>query len=549
MRKRFAAASRVNFLAQLNLRILINQPITCTHSNRTTAVQVLNRMDLFEGCFKLTPTRIPNMSVQSSENLSEAKTLLSSEYEVPSRVLNELDVSKDHVTQLEVTSSSSPLYDALTKYFAQRGVDIDEEAPSLKDRIHDDPLNDEREYPGKLRFYQNPPSKFRDGFRRFRNFEKEEEEPNYRVTYSAGYGWGKILTNPCDDNDLVGNQKVIFHHYERGDPTEEHHKMFIYRFVVLYAKNDAIIKALNREALSWYYTREKIVLAAQGNKYVLYTLKVLSQDRPPSWICHGHRPARPCSSIILTPGVQEAMLSDAHTFFNKATKNWYYSHGVPYRRSYLLFGPPGTGKTSQIRALAGELGLKACFMSFSHKNFSDHTLIEAMSKVPKPSVLVFEDIDALFNKRENVIDSSLTFSGLLNAVDGVVSTEGTLIMMTTNYMEKLDPALLRCGRIDRRFEFKLPGLEEVARYFRSFYPDAPIEYSKWFAEEVFAREEKMACSLATLQQHFIYCRGESAQVALGKLDEFFKAYFPGGDAGKGCGTTLGYDENQEKGRD
>ncbi len=251
----------------------------------------------------------------------------------------------------------------------------------------------------------------------------------------------------------------------------------VLRTVVLYAKKDALIKALNREALDWYHTREKLVLAAQGGKYVLYNLEVSMHDMPPVWICHGHRHSRPSSTIVLAPGVQEAMLADARTFFYEKTKGWYCSHGVPYRRSYLLYGSPGTGKTSQIRALAGEHGLKACFMSLSHKRFGDHTLIEALAKIPKPCVLVFEDVDAIFEKRKNKSQSTLTFSGLLNAVDGIVSTEGALIMMTTNHIDRLDPALLRCGRIDRRFEFSLPRCNEVARYFRTFYPNAPLEYS------------------------------------------------------------------------
>ncbi len=486
------------------------------------------------------------MGAAPSKSPGVERSLTLKRAEVPNFAVKELGVNQADVAQLEVTCSSTPLYDALTKYFAQRGVDMDVEPPSAKDRIHNDPLKDEREYPGKLTSYQNPPTKFMDGFRRFTKSEKEEGEASQRVTYAVGYGWGKIRTNPSEENSTTGNQTVLFHHYARGEPIEEYYTMSVLRTVVLYAKDDAVIKALNREALDWYHTREKLVLAAQGDKYVLYTLKVSCSDRPPSWICHGHRPSRPCSSIVLAPGVQEAMLADARSFFDKKTKDWYYSHGVPYRRSYLLYGPPGTGKTSQIRALAGEQRLKACFMSLSHKHFGDHTLIEALAKIPKPCVLVFEDIDALFDKRKNKSESTLTFSGLLNAVDGIVSTEGTLIMMTTNHIDRLDPALLRCGRIDRRFEFSLPGHNEVARYFRTFYPDSPMEYSTRFADLVFEREEKMARSLATLQQHFIYCRGESAETALDKVDEFFKAYFPDGGAEAGSDVTAENDEDEKK---
>ncbi len=113
--------------------------------------------------------------------------------------MNQVDVA-----QLEVTCSSTPLYDALTKYFAQRGVDMDVEPPSAKDRIHNDPLKDGREYPGKLTSYQNPPSRFVDKFRCFCKEDEQEGEAAQRVTYAVGYGWGKIRTNPSEKNSTIG---------------------------------------------------------------------------------------------------------------------------------------------------------------------------------------------------------------------------------------------------------------------------------------------------------------------------------------------------------
>ena len=72
------------------------------------------------------------------------------------------------------------------------------------------------------------------------------------------------------------------------------------------------------------------------------------------------------------------------------------------------------------------------------------------------SIILLEDIDGIFKGRESVQEtrenrSQVTFSGLLNALDGVRSQEGRILIMTTNHRENLDPALMRPGRADRQF--------------------------------------------------------------------------------------------------
>lgn len=470
------------------------------------------------------------------------KTLSVERLEVPDWAAKELNAQPTAIAQLEVGSSTF-LYGVLAKYFFHRAVDYDKPPPSHSERIHKNPYNTNREYPGELTSIQNPPSEFADEWRVFLNDdddgddgddsdhdENKDARKSSKITYMAGYGWGKIRTNPIIDDTLkAGDQIVVFHHHARGEPQKGTlgGRFGVHRIIVMYATSGAILRALCRDAHDWTTKRLKIVQSAITGKYMLFTLKI-SGCGTPEWVSHGQRPSRPISSVVLAPGIQEDLMSDARSFFKKKTKNWYYGHGIPYRRNYLFHGPPGTGKTSTIRALAGDQKLKACFMSLSHEGFHDHTLVEALTSIPKPCLIVFEDIDALFSDRQNKTPSKITFSGLLNAVDGMMSTEGTLMIMTTNHRDKLDPALSRCGRIDRQFEFSLPGHSEIARYYSSFYPDAPEEYATGFADAVFARKEKRARSLATLQQHFIFTRGESAKSSLDKVDEFFSTHHPDG---------------------
>lgn len=128
--------------------------------------------------------------------------------------------------------------------------------------------------------------------------------------------------------------------------------------------------------------------------------------------------------------------------------------GIPFRRGYLLYGYPGTGKSSFIRALAGELKVHLCLVSLNDKNMTDEDLNSLLNNAPPRSILLLEDVDAAFAQRDNGETASrVTFSGLLNALDGVGSQEGKILFMTTNKINLLDPALIRPGNFG--FSIKL----------------------------------------------------------------------------------------------
>lgn len=76
-----------------------------------------------------------------------------------------------------------------------------------------------------------------------------------------------------------------------------------------------------------------------------------------------------------------------------------FSLGIPYRRGYLLHGPPGSGKTSYIQALAGSLSYDICLLNLSERGLTDDKLFHLLSNAPERSFVLIEDIDAAFNKR------------------------------------------------------------------------------------------------------------------------------------------------------
>jgi len=149
------------------------------------------------------------------------------------------------------------------------------------------------------------------------------------------------------------------------------------------------------------------------------------------------------------------------------------------KRSYLFYGVPGAGKTSLLTALAGKYSRNLCILQPTDHRFTDHTLSEAIRQAPANSILVLEDVDALFGRDREASSGKapLTFSGLLNALDGIGNPDGQIFVLTTNHRERLDPALIRNGRVDMHVEFSHANSEQIEMIFQQFYPKEPPELS------------------------------------------------------------------------
>ncbi|KAG0226306.1 hypothetical protein BGW42_003765 [Actinomortierella wolfii] len=199
---------------------------------------------------------------------------------------------------------------------------------------------------------------------------------------------------------------------------------------------------------------------------------IFAADQYGAWRRTKSRPKRPLDTIVMDPKLKQYIVDDAKEFF--ASESWYAERGLPFRRGLLLYGSPGTGKTSFIHALAGELGLNIYVINLSSKGLTDDTLSELVSDTPARCLLLIEDVDAAFVQRESKdAGANITFSGLLNAIDGVAAQEGRMLCMTTNHLDRLDDALIRPGRIDIRARFGKATKSQAKELFIKFYPHEP----------------------------------------------------------------------------
>jgi transitional endoplasmic reticulum ATPase len=175
--------------------------------------------------------------------------------------------------------------------------------------------------------------------------------------------------------------------------------------------------------------------------------------------------------VILDPEMKRGLIEDVQGFFSNQTL--YKEFAVPWKRGVILHGVPGNGKTVSIKALMSSLygrsdhAIPSLYIkSFeTNCNTQQYAIRSIFTKARSmaPCLLIFEDLDSLVN------DDIRSY--FLNEVDGLESNDGILMIGSTNHLDALDPAISkRPSRFDRKYHFKLPGIEErkgYAQYWRT----------------------------------------------------------------------------------
>ncbi|KAL5198239.1 hypothetical protein ABZP36_001751 [Zizania latifolia] len=280
-----------------------------------------------------------------------------------------------------------------------------------------------------------------------------------------------------------------------------------------------------------------------------------------SWHGFNHHHPATFDTLAMAPELKQSIIDDLERFLKR--KDYYSRIGKAWKRGYLLYGPPGTGKSSLVAAMANYLRFNLYDLDLSEVHLNS-SLQKLLINMPNKSILVIEDIDCCFDtkvredgntaappeppavdympefdddgsprkvffaasgslkphQQELQQHQKITLSGLLNFIDGLWSTSGEerIIVFTTNYKDRLDPALLRPGRMDLHIYMGYCGWDAFKTLAHNYFliDDHPMfpDIQKLLA----------AVDVTPAEVSEMLLRSEEADVALGGLMEFLAKY-------------------------
>lgn len=273
---------------------------------------------------------------------------------------------------------------------------------------------------------------------------------------------GKYIINDIEIeiSDLVLNDKIQTFYFKED--------FYQVKKVVFESSSKANIISFFEEAINKKFKEKKDKFAeVSGDKIIK------KKWTGYCWAYDSSIPKRSFESIFLKENHINKIKDPITNFLKKETYNDYNKHGIPYKLNIMLHGSPGVGKTSLIHTIASECCANLCVLNINAE-LKEEAMIEAISQVnedDKKSILVLEDIDCIFadRKTNDSLKNNITMNGILNCLDGFNNPEGLIVIMTTNFPDKLDDALVRSGRIDLDIELTYLDKFQTRKMFLSFF--------------------------------------------------------------------------------
>lgn len=266
------------------------------------------------------------------------------------------------------------------------------------------------------------------------------------------------------------NEVYLIHYKEEGDPLSNHNGPIYYRRLLVQHPDLEKLHAFVKKALAY---RPK----TEDQKIMVYHCRYRGY-----WEQFGTIYAQQFDEIYLPNEIKEDVQRRIEHFLD--SKDRYVRFGRAYKQSFLLTGVAGSGKSSLVKTIALKYKRPLYVLSFS-KNLTDEGLIDLMKEIGDNSILLIEDLDAFFQERTAQCDINVSFSALLNVLDGsLVKGNGIMIFVTANHPERLDSALIRPGRIDHYYKFDWPQRKEIREAFFKLTEEPTEEKFKEFYQLV-----------------------------------------------------------------
>lgn len=218
--------------------------------------------------------------------------------------------------------------------------------------------------------------------------------------------------------------------------------------------------------------------------------EVMDDPDRPEWVPEGVRylqySAADIGSVPAIVTLDDIALPDGAAEFQTRvqwwlqSREWYAARGIPWRTSALFKGLPGCGKSSFVRAIACVHDLPIFVFDVTTMNNTEYVAAWRRCATKGPCIVLLEDIDRVFDADKNIKDTrtvgqAMTLDTILNCASGVDDASGIMLVVTANDVSKLDPALLRPGRLDVHIEFTKPsraGRAKIASRILRGYEDA-----------------------------------------------------------------------------
>jgi len=216
-------------------------------------------------------------------------------------------------------------------------------------------------------------------------------------------------------------------------------------------KQEFQIFCFNKEKLNQLL---EYIDTSYGSNYIKYYYNANGEVK-----CAGRIINKTFDNIYLDGGITDDLKKDLDTF--RDSKETYDKYGIRYKRTYLFYGEPGTGKSSLSLAISNYTKRDVLSINMS-KDMTDSNLITLVSNRPNKSIILFEDIDCLLddiNRKEESKEKEvkISLSCILNILDGIYTPNDVIFIITTNNLDKIDDAIKRKGRTDILMEVKKPN--------------------------------------------------------------------------------------------